>query len=206
MRWGSSMYSSSVMRPKIAYHYPDCNSVSLRHTQKRLCDDLRMELKPVAEVRRGKFVAAVDEVGGVVLFARLHNQNPDWIRQMYNGKGRKGGINIGAEAARKIEGWLKKPPNWLDHEGEVPAAIHSENDVIALQIAIRSLVKALAVATPLAAPVFAAQVQALAEAQGFSTRQALLANLLAIAEQGQHTAEVVAQPLRQRASGASTRR
>jgi hypothetical protein len=192
------------MDANIAKDYPKRNSLLLQARGRRLPDHSGM-LKSAAEIRREKFSLEVAREGGAVKFADKHNMNPDYVRQLLNGRDH-GGANIGNRAARKIEGLLGKPTNWLDHVGDVPLAIHSENDVIALQIAMRSLVKALAVATPLAAPVFAAQVRAMAEAERFSTKQALLANLLGIAEQDQRTEEASSPPARLRGSAGNTRR
>lgn len=67
-----------------------------------------------AEVRRHNFAAAVEAAGGVPAFCKKTELNPDYVRQLLNGKDNKGGRNIGDRAARKIEELLGMGRNWLD--------------------------------------------------------------------------------------------
>src|ERR1043166_2797833 len=74
--------------------------------------------------------------------------------------------------------------------GEVPAAVHSENDVTALHIVTQALVKALAENIRGAGPDFVRFAREGAKARNnFSTDKGFLAIVLGIAEQAQHTAE-----------------
>jgi hypothetical protein len=162
-------------------------------------------LKSAAEIRREKLAAEVAKAGGAQKFADKYNENADYIRQILNGKER-GGVNIGQRAARRLEAVLGKPLNWLDHIGEVPQAVHSENDVIALQIAMRSVVKTLAENIRAAGPDFARHLVAQAGEVGFSTGHELLANLLGIAEQDQRTVVAASPPVLRRGSAGNTKR
>lgn len=198
------MYSSNSIEPNIAKYYPPVNSVSLIARQCGLPDDRAM-LKSVADIRREKLSLEVAKEGGAVKFADKYDENPDYIRQIVNGKAH-GGVNIGARAARKFEQKLGKPPNWLDHPGEVPEGVHSENDVIALQIAVTALVKALAENIRGAGPDFAAHVKAQARVDHFSIGHALLANLLGIAQPDQNKVEAASPVVPHRGSVAGTKR
>lgn len=89
------------------------NSVSLLARIGGSAEHLAMPLS-AAEIRRLNFAQAVEKAGGVPAFCKKHELNPDYVRQILNGKGQKSGRNIGDRAARKIEVMLRKEPNWLD--------------------------------------------------------------------------------------------
>lgn len=112
-----------------------------------------------AELRRHNFAAAVEKAGGVPAFCRSTELNPDYVRQLLNGKDVKGGRNIGDRAARKIEALIGKDPNWLD-QAHGPVAVAQaparpptvprqvENDIDALRLAVGALFTDLASTRP----------------------------------------------------------
>lgn len=120
-----------------------------------------------AEIRRLNYAQAVAEAGGVPEFVKkyeAYDLNPDYVRQLLNGKDVKGGRNIGARSARKIEAMLGKPENWLDQlHGPMglealeraPAppkpvfqAHQQANDIHAIRLAVAALYNHLAATRP----------------------------------------------------------
>lgn len=137
---------------KIAFRYPVVNSVSLRDENSNVLDDWRMAFS-CAEIRRNNFAAEVEKVGGIHEFVEKYGTNVDYVRQLLNGKDTKGGRNIGDRAARKIEGLLNKPANWMDQdhsEKRSPALIvnQAENDVDALRYFVAALTATMVVTRP----------------------------------------------------------
>lgn len=167
---------------KIAFRYPDVNSVSLRDKNSNLLDDCGMAMS-CAEIRRRNYAAEVDKAGGVDRFFDKYGTNPDYVRQLLNGKGVKGGRNIGDRAARKIEKMLNRPENWMDQdhtEKRSPALAlnQGENDVDALRFFAAALTATMAIMRPAEARAVAAAIRL--EAPDKFAKNGLLKTLLKV--------------------------
>lgn len=178
--------------PKIAKRYPVVNSVSLRDTNSRTLDHPDMP-KSAAEIRRENFAAEVEKAGGAQKFADLHEGNVDYVRQMLNGKGVKGGRNIGDRSARRIEGYLKKPKNWLDQDHSDPRSPalvtnQAENDVDALRFFAAALTAAMAAIRPGEGAAVAATLRKKAPKK--FVENGLLKELLQVLDKGSKKAKI----------------
>jgi hypothetical protein len=170
-----------------------------------------------AEVRRHNFASAVEAAGGVPAFCKKTELNPDYVRQLLNGKDHKGGRNIGERAARKIEGLIGKERNWLDQvhgpvgvkAAERPArepqpefqAAQLENSLHAIRLALGALFVDMARFKPAEGARVAETIRATIP-ENFQDR-GLLAGLLEALDAGTAAAKVA--PARKRAPRPSGR-
>jgi len=176
-----------VHAANIAKRYPDCNSVLLRDLGCHIADHSGMG-KSASEIRRENFASEVAKLGGPAKFEELYGVNADYIRQLINGAGKSSGRNMGAKAARKMEGILKKPPNWMDHDHSDPRTdpqVQDQTDrsIDELSYAVSALVVTTIRVRPAAAKVFSDQLRSSNIPQDFLD-SGLLKELLNAVEKG----------------------
>lgn len=162
--------------------------------------------KPAHQVRRENFAAKVARAGGPKAFAERYDENIDYVRQILKGKD-GGGRNIGDRAARRIEKMLGEPMYSLDADRSAPkdAEQRTGGDVIALQIAVESILSALVSRLPGSASAFLADLAEAAKEREFPTDAGELLTLVGIAKSAQEAEEESALPRRLRDSGGRKR-
>jgi hypothetical protein len=103
--------------------------------------------------------------------------------------------SFGEKKAQTIEQAAKMPVGHLsmptDNDYEVLPVAHAAGDVLAIQMALESLVTALRMSAPVAARDFAEQLRRRAARDHFSVDRGMLGTLLGIVERDQNTAAKV---------------
>lgn len=177
------MYSSmSILPRRIAKYYPAVNSVPLRAIPARVPHHADM-LKSAKDIRREKFTAEVERVGGVKQFVDTYGENPDYVRQLISGV-----TPMGHRAARRLERLLGKPENWMDAQDEKTPDKHAENDMRAVRATLECLIVAVTANLPGVAGDFASLLLDRTRRAGFSDDKGLVADVLDIVGEGQNAA------------------
>lgn len=170
-------------------------------------------MKPVEDIRRDNLIALIAERGNQRKLADAIKKAPaqisQWITRAPNSGTGKPRV-ISGEVAREIELRLGKPRGWMDHEHEMdfeqdgqseensPIPMftqerRADDNVTALQIAVRVLASALLPKSQGAATEFLSALKALCSEKRFSPDHYLLGALSDIAEQVQIDEAKVAQ-------------
>jgi len=139
--------------------------------------------------------------GNKAAFARRIGKSDSYVNRMLFPKGKPNAKGIGDEIMQAVVeafptaglplGDLHAAPE----RGLQPTASEQrDNDILALQMTMESLVKSVSENLPAAGAAFDGHLRARAREESFSTRAGLLASVLKIAAQGHHTTEVSPAP------------